>query len=115
MPPLDLIVSATAPLAQDLAREVEAKFRTTLLEIYGSTETGQIALRRTAETAVWRLWPDVRLKVSNDQVFAHGGHVEQLTADAGCHRDHRRRRILAARPAAPTWSMSPASAARSAI
>ena len=80
MPPLDLIVSATAPLTQDLAREVEAKFRTTLLEIYGSTETGQIALRRTAETAVWRLWPGVRLRVSDNQVFAHGGHVEQLTA-----------------------------------
>src|ERR1700722_16450702 len=80
MPPLDLIVSATAPLTQDLAREVEAKFRTTLLEIYGSTETGQIALRRTAETAFWRLWPGVRLRVSDNQVFAHGGHVEQLTA-----------------------------------
>ena len=37
-------------------------------------------MRRTAESAAWRLWPGVRLKVSNDQVFAHGGHVEQLTA-----------------------------------
>lgn len=80
MPPVDLIVSATAPLSRDLAREVESKFRTTLLEIYGSTETGQIALRRTAESAMWRLWPDVRLKVSDGQVFAHGGHVEQMTA-----------------------------------
>jgi acyl-coenzyme A synthetase/AMP-(fatty) acid ligase len=79
LPPLDLIVSATAPLDQDLAREVEGRFHVTLLEIYGSTETGQIALRRTAETAVWCLWPDVRLKLSNEQVFAHGGHVEQLT------------------------------------
>jgi acyl-coenzyme A synthetase/AMP-(fatty) acid ligase len=79
LPPVDLVVSATAPLDRDLAREVEAKFRTTLLEIYGSTETGQIAIRRTANSAAWRLWPDVRLKVSNDQVFALGGHVEQVT------------------------------------
>jgi acyl-coenzyme A synthetase/AMP-(fatty) acid ligase len=80
MPPLDLVVSATAPLEQDLARAVEEKFQVTaLLEIYGSTETGQIAIRRTAESAAWRLWPGVRLKISNDQVFAHGGHVEQLT------------------------------------
>jgi acyl-coenzyme A synthetase/AMP-(fatty) acid ligase len=50
-----------------------------LLEIYGSTETGQIALRRTAQTAAWRLWPGVRLHESNGQVFAQGGHVEQLT------------------------------------
>jgi acyl-coenzyme A synthetase/AMP-(fatty) acid ligase len=79
LPPVDLVVSATAPLAQDLARQVESKFHTRLLEIYGSTETGQIALRRTAESAAWRLWPDVRLNISDQQVFAHGGHVEQLT------------------------------------
>jgi acyl-coenzyme A synthetase/AMP-(fatty) acid ligase len=79
LPPMDLVVSATAPLARDLARAVEEKFRVPLLEIYGSTETGQIAIRRTAESAAWRLWTDVRLKISNDQVFAHGGHVEQLT------------------------------------
>jgi acyl-coenzyme A synthetase/AMP-(fatty) acid ligase len=79
LPPVDLVVSATAPLDRDLAGEVEAKFRTTLLEIYGSTETGQIAMRRTANSAAWRLWPDVRLRVSNDQVFAQGGHVEQVT------------------------------------
>jgi acyl-coenzyme A synthetase/AMP-(fatty) acid ligase len=78
-PPVDLVVSATAPLSQELAREVEARYRTSLLEIYGSTETGQIAVRRTAHTAAWRLWPGVRLSVANEQVFAQGGHVEQLT------------------------------------
>jgi acyl-coenzyme A synthetase/AMP-(fatty) acid ligase len=66
-------------LRRELAREVEEKYRAPLLEIYGSTETGQIAMRRTAETAAWRLWPGVRLNVSNDQVVAYGGHVEQLT------------------------------------
>jgi acyl-coenzyme A synthetase/AMP-(fatty) acid ligase len=78
-PPLELVMSATAPLSRDLAREVEEKYRAPLLEIYGSTETGQIAMRRTAQTAVWRLWPGVRLSVANDQVFAQGGHIEQLT------------------------------------
>jgi acyl-coenzyme A synthetase/AMP-(fatty) acid ligase len=79
LPALDLTVSATAPLEPEVAREAEAKFHTTLLEIYGSTETGQIAMRRTAESPAWRLWPGVRLKVSAGAVFAHGGHVEQLT------------------------------------
>jgi acyl-coenzyme A synthetase/AMP-(fatty) acid ligase len=79
LPPLDLVVSATAPLSQDLAREVEDKFHATLMEIYGSTETGQIAMRRTAGSTAWRLWPDVRLKLADEQVFAHGGHVEQMT------------------------------------
>ncbi len=79
-PPVDLVMSATAPLTQELAREVESKYRSPLLEIYGSTETGQIAVRRSAETASWRLWPGVTLRVAGDQVFAQGGHVEQVTA-----------------------------------
>lgn len=80
LPALDLIVSATAPLDLELARDVEASFQTCVLEIYGSTETGQIATRRTAESPRWRLWPGVRLEATDDQVFAHGGHVEQRTA-----------------------------------
>jgi acyl-coenzyme A synthetase/AMP-(fatty) acid ligase len=79
-PALDLVISATAPLSIELAREVEARYRAPLLEIYGSTETGQIAIRRTAQTAAWRLWPGVRLSESDGRVFAQGGHVEQLTA-----------------------------------
>lgn len=80
LPPTDLIVSATAPLSRDLAREVEAGFATRLLEIYGSTETGQIATRRTAETAEWQLWPGVTLTVNEaGQAWAQGGHVEQPT------------------------------------
>jgi acyl-coenzyme A synthetase/AMP-(fatty) acid ligase len=78
-PALDLVMSATAPLSRELADEVEEKYGAPLLEIYGSTETGQIALRRTAQTAAWRLWPGVHLNVANGQVFAQGGHVEQLT------------------------------------
>jgi acyl-coenzyme A synthetase/AMP-(fatty) acid ligase len=80
LPPVELIVSATAPLTQNLARDIEARYGTSLLEIYGSTETGQIATRRTAESAAWRLWPNVTLDVADGQVFARGGHVEQLTA-----------------------------------
>jgi acyl-CoA synthetase (AMP-forming)/AMP-acid ligase II len=80
LPPVDLIVSATAPLPLELAHEVETTFRAPLLEIYGSTETGQIATRRTAMGASWHLWPEVRLTARDDQVFAQGGHVEQMTA-----------------------------------
>jgi acyl-coenzyme A synthetase/AMP-(fatty) acid ligase len=80
LPDTDLIVSATAPLPRDLAREVEEKFGTRLLEIYGSTETGQIATRRTAETAEWQLWPGVQLTLQDGRAWAQGGHVEQPTA-----------------------------------
>jgi acyl-coenzyme A synthetase/AMP-(fatty) acid ligase len=78
-PAVDLVMSATAPLSRELAREVEQQYLAPLLEIYGSTETGQIAMRRTAEAETWRLWPGVHLHIANGQVFAQGGHVEQLT------------------------------------
>jgi acyl-coenzyme A synthetase/AMP-(fatty) acid ligase len=78
-PAVDLVLSATAPLSQDLAAEVESRYCTQLLEIYGSTETGQIALRRTARGEAWRLWPGVRLATAEGQTFAEGGHVEDRT------------------------------------
>jgi acyl-coenzyme A synthetase/AMP-(fatty) acid ligase len=78
-PAVDLVMSATAPLSRELAREVEQLYLAPLLEIYGSTETGQIAIRRTAQTELWHLWPGVRLSEADGQVFAHGGHVEQMT------------------------------------
>jgi acyl-coenzyme A synthetase/AMP-(fatty) acid ligase len=79
LPPADLVLSATAPLSQNLAREVEQRFATRLLEIYGSTETGQIASRRTAENVEWQLFEGVRLFGEGEETWAEGGHVEQPT------------------------------------
>jgi acyl-coenzyme A synthetase/AMP-(fatty) acid ligase len=79
LPTADLVLSATAPLSQNLAREVEERFETRLLEIYGSTETGQIASRRTAQTVEWQLFSGVRLVSHEAQTWAEGGHVEQPT------------------------------------
>lgn len=79
LPSADLVLSATAPLSQNLAREVEERFETRLLEIYGSTETGQIASRRSARTVEWQLFNGVRLSGDKDQTWAEGGHVEQPT------------------------------------
>jgi acyl-coenzyme A synthetase/AMP-(fatty) acid ligase len=79
LPQTDLIVSSTAPLAQSLAVEVERRYGTRLVEIYGSTETGQIALRRPTQTAQWELWPGVTLSEQDEQIWAQGGHIEQPT------------------------------------
>jgi acyl-coenzyme A synthetase/AMP-(fatty) acid ligase len=79
IPDTDLIVSATAPLSGQLASEVEQRCSTRLLEIYGTTETGSIAVRRTTETPEWRLWPQVTLEPRGGETWARGGHVEQPT------------------------------------
>jgi acyl-coenzyme A synthetase/AMP-(fatty) acid ligase len=79
LPPADLILSATAPLSQELARESEQRFQAPLLEIYGSTESGQLATRRTAREREWRLWPGVCLTLEDGRAWARGGHLEQPT------------------------------------
>jgi acyl-coenzyme A synthetase/AMP-(fatty) acid ligase len=79
LPPTELILSATAPLPQDIARSVEQRFATRLMEIYGATETGQLATRRTGESLVWQPWPQVSLTTRGDQTWAEGGHLEQPT------------------------------------
>jgi acyl-coenzyme A synthetase/AMP-(fatty) acid ligase/3-hydroxymyristoyl/3-hydroxydecanoyl-(acyl carrier protein) dehydratase len=97
VPAATMLLSATAPLAHKLAVEAETAFAAPLIEIYGSTETGQIATRRTARTDAWQLFPEVRLVAAPDSVAAglgqaaatataadeadvfwvSGGHVEQ--------------------------------------
>ena len=84
IPPPDLVLSATAPLPPQLALTVEARLHAPVLEIYGATETGQIASRRTTETAEWTLFPGITLCAGQGRVWAAGGHVEESTplADA---------------------------------
>jgi acyl-coenzyme A synthetase/AMP-(fatty) acid ligase len=79
LPPADLILSATAPLDALLAREAEAHFAAPLIEIYGSTETGQLAARRTAREQLWHPWPGVSLTLEADRIWARDGHLEAPT------------------------------------
>ncbi|MEM5275730.1 AMP-binding protein [Cupriavidus taiwanensis] len=83
MPAADLVLCATAPLGRQLAAETEALFAAPLCEIYGSTETGQLATRRTAREDAWTLVPGVRLQArpnaagDDTETWAEGGHIEQ--------------------------------------
>jgi acyl-coenzyme A synthetase/AMP-(fatty) acid ligase len=79
IPSPDLVLSATAPMPPQLALAVEARLHAPLLEIYGSTETGQVATRRTTEGAEWTLYPGIALSVTDGTVWACGAHVEQPT------------------------------------
>lgn len=78
LPALDLVVSATAPMLPALAQSCETRFAAPLFEIYGSTETGQIASRRSAQTDQWELFPLVTLTPHDGRMWACGGHVEQV-------------------------------------
>jgi acyl-coenzyme A synthetase/AMP-(fatty) acid ligase len=85
LPPVAMVVSATAPLAPELAREAEARFAAPLVEIYGCTEAGQLATRRPTQGDTWETFRGVRVSRRESPVpgeagwYAEGGHIEAPT------------------------------------
>ena len=80
------------PLDPLLARTAEELWRSPVFEIYGSSEAGMIATRRTAADETWELAPGVGLK--DDSV--HGGHIRepQPIADELERRGERHFRLI---------------------
>jgi acyl-coenzyme A synthetase/AMP-(fatty) acid ligase len=60
------IVSATAPLARELAEAAEVRFGVPVQEVFGSTETCVIAHRRTAHEDAWTPYGGVTLHPQPD-------------------------------------------------
>jgi acyl-coenzyme A synthetase/AMP-(fatty) acid ligase len=79
LPPVDLTVCATAPLSPQLAARAESALAAPLLEIYGCTEAGQIATRRTTLNAEWHTFTDLQLSGNHEWAVVQGGHVPQPT------------------------------------
>ncbi len=76
---LECIVSATAPLTAGLAARAEAEACDRLLEIYGCTETGQLATRRPTRGTAWQPFAGIRIDLRDGAAWAHGGHIESTT------------------------------------
>jgi len=74
-PPLQLVISATAPLEPELATAAEAALQAPVHEIYGCTEAGSMATRRTVETSVWQLYAGMHLRRQDGADFVHGRHL----------------------------------------
>ncbi len=55
------VISATASLDPGLAGGIEAEWTTRVLEIFGATEVGSIASRRTMAGPEWELYPGVSM------------------------------------------------------
>lgn len=100
LPPVDFILSATAPLSPQLAAQAEEALGGPMIEIYGSTETGQVATRRTTQTDVWETLGDIRVHAEHGEagerfIFA-GDFVPEPTPMADILEliDERRFRLL---------------------
>jgi acyl-coenzyme A synthetase/AMP-(fatty) acid ligase len=61
-PPLAAVVSATAPLSTALAGAVERAWDVPVMEIYGATEAGSMASRRTVDDPDWLPYRTVSLR-----------------------------------------------------
>lgn len=67
-PATEFIISATAPMSQDVAHQIETLLDTEVREIYGSSETGAIATRRICNNSYWQLLPLYQLILEGDSV-----------------------------------------------
>lgn len=101
LPPVDLVLSATAPLSPQLARQCEHRLGAVLVEIYGCTEAGQVASRRTAVSEVWQTFGELEIHAAVGQsacegFLVRGGHVDTPTplADILELQDAHRFRLL---------------------
>jgi len=91
LPGLAGVVSSTMALDPQLARDAEQLWRSPIYEIYGSSEAGMIATRRTAADEAWELCPGVNLSERDGKFWAQGGHIlePQPIADELKPRDAR--------------------------
>ncbi|MGI9334329.1 MAG: beta-hydroxyacyl-ACP dehydratase, partial [Gammaproteobacteria bacterium] len=76
-PPVALTISATAPLVVELANQVERAMHTEVHEIFGFSEAGSVASRRTTGSEWWRPYAGLELVEVGSEVRVQGGHVPQ--------------------------------------
>ncbi len=78
-PALRGIISATAPLAQEAAERLEARRGLKVFEIYGCTEAGSMAIRRTAREEDWTPAAGFTFSQAGDVSFATAPHLPAPT------------------------------------
>lgn len=78
LPRLDFILSAAAPLPRAVADGAEAQFGAPVREIFGSTETGAIALRRQQESESWRTFEGVHVHAHADGFEVRSGYFDPV-------------------------------------
>ncbi len=70
------VIVSTMSLAPGLAAQAEARIGAPVLEIYGSTETGAVAMRRPAREVRWRALKGVRLESTALGTTVWGTHFD---------------------------------------
>lgn len=71
------VISATAPLSLAQAERLEARGNLAVMEIYGSTETGSLAIRRTNDGNLWEPVAGFELEDTSDGSLASAPHLAE--------------------------------------
>lgn len=74
-PELAAVISATAPMPVELAAQLEAQLDAPCMEIYGCTETGAIASRRSIDGPVWTLFDGIRIRADEEGGVIQSDHL----------------------------------------
>jgi acyl-coenzyme A synthetase/AMP-(fatty) acid ligase len=77
LPDVKFILSATAPLPVSLAKQAETLFKTSVYEIYGFTEAGSLATRRTVTDECWHVLDDIVLHQESDRYFLQAPYLSE--------------------------------------
>lgn len=80
LPAIERVLSSTAPLAPNLAGELERRCDGRVIEIYGCSETGCLARRRVAEDAPWLLFDVFNLARQADRHVVNAPHLPEPVA-----------------------------------
>src|SRR3990172_11231396 len=70
LPQVEIILSSTAPLPVSWAKHAEALFETRVYEVYGCTEAGSLATRRTVADEPWHVLDGITLHQRSDRFYA---------------------------------------------
>lgn len=76
-PRLKRIVSATAPLSREVAKRAEEQFSCPVMEIYGCTEAGSMASRRTLDGDLWTFYDGISCDERDGVVYVSADHLPE--------------------------------------
>ena len=74
---IEKILSATAPMSAELAKNLEQQFDAQLVEVFGCSEAGIIAKRSTAIEEPWQLSRSFAVEVNDDVTIIRALHLPE--------------------------------------
>jgi len=74
---IDRIYTATAPMHSDLARQLEKRFSSFVIDVFGCSESGIIAARRPTNGQEWQLADAFKLREIEDGALIQADHLEE--------------------------------------